>query len=238
MVDMITVASAIAGFAPALALMFFTLNKYTFPKVEKPFFDDRKVFAFFALGIVLGMIMFAFESWGQMMSSVETILALIIGFAVMEELFKVIILNFPRFQRKIDTAFYGLSLGLGISATFTFATIFASAVSVENLQAVDMIAYSLLGIQLVLLHGATTTLIGVGVARGEVKGYFIEALLIHLGYNLLMIPFFMFDIVEPPLNLVGLAAASAVVIYAYVKIYRQSLPNLVEDSIRGLKKRR
>ncbi len=238
MVDMITVASAIAGFAPALTLMFFTLNEYTFPKVEKPFFDDRKVFAFFALGIVLGMIMFAFESWGQMMSSVETILALIVGFAVMEELFKVIILNFPRFQRKIDTAFYGLSLGLGISATFTFATIFASAVSVENLQAVDMIAYSLLGLQLVLLHGATTTLIGVGVARGEVKGYFIEALLIHLGYNLLMVPFFMFEIVEPPLNLIGLAAASAVVIYAYLKIYRESLPNLVEDSIRGLKKKK
>lgn len=228
-----TIVSAIAGFAPALALMFYTLNDYTYPKVPKPFFDDRKLFGFFALGIVLGMVLFAFESWGQTMSSNETIILLIVGFAAMECLMKLIILNFPRFQRKVDTAFYGLSMGLGISSTFTFASIYASAAALETVAAVDMAAFSLLGVQLVLLHGSTTALIGVGVARGQIRPYLSEAMLVHMGYNLLMIPFFMFEVFEPPLNLLGLVAATAVVVYAYVKVHRLSFPVLVEDALKG-----
>jgi len=237
MADLLTIVSAIAGFAPALALMFFTLKDYTYPAVQKPFFDDRKLFSFFALGIVLGMVLFAFESWGQTMSSSETLVLLILGFAAMENLMKLIILNFPRFQRKIDTAFYGLAMGLGISSTFTFATIYVSAASLETVTAVDMIAFSLLGVQLVLLHGATTAFIGIGVARGEVNPYLAEAMLIHIAYNLLMVPFFMFEVFEPPLNFVGLVAASAIVVYAYVKVYRLSLPVLIQDSLKGYTKK-
>jgi hypothetical protein len=232
MADIVMIVSAIAGFAPAMGLMFYTLRNYTFPAVEKPFFDDRKVFAFFALGIVLGMLLFAFEEWGGTASSEETLLVLIIGFALMEESMKLVVLNFPRFQRKIDTAFYGLSFGLGIAATFTFATIYASALSIEDPGAIDMLAYALLGFQFVLLHGATTAFIGIGVARGEVKPYFSEALLIHIGYNVLMVPFFMYDIFEPPLNFIGLGAAYVIVIYGYVKVHRLSLPVLIQDAKR------
>ncbi len=235
MVDLVNIASAVAGFGPSMALMFYTLRDYTFPKVKQPYFDDRKIFAFFALGIVIGMVLFAFESWGQTVSSVETLIALIVGFALMEEALKLVILNYPKFQRKVDTAFYGLSFGLGISSTYTFATVYASAVSVESIAAIDMVVWSLLGLQLVLLHGATTAIIGVGVARGEVKAYFSDALLIHLGYNLFMVPFFMYDVVEPPLNLLGLAAASAVVIYGYYKVHTRSLPVLVQDAAKIMK---
>jgi hypothetical protein len=230
MADTVMIVSAIAGFAPAMGLMFYTLRDYTFPAVEKPFFDDRKIFAFFALGIVLGMVLFAFEEWGGTISTTETMIALIVGFALMEESMKLVILNYPKFQRKLDTAFYGLSFGLGISATFTFATVYASAMGLESPNAVDLTAYTLLGLQFVLLHGATTTFIGIGVARGEVKPYFAEALLIHIGYNMLMVPFFMYDIFEPPLNLLGLGAAYAVVVYGYVKIHRLSLPVLIQDA--------
>ncbi len=230
MADLVNIASAAAGFGPSMALMFYTLRDYTFPRAKQPYFDDRKIFAFFALGIVIGMLLFAFESWGQTISAMETLVALIVGFAVMEEALKLVVLNYPKFQRKIDTAFYGLSFGLGISSTFTFATIYASAVGLETIGAVDMMAFSLLGLQLVLLHGSTTALIGVGVARGEVKPYFAEAILIHMGYNLFMVPFFMYEIVEPPFNLLGLAAASAVVIYGYVKVHRLSLPVLIQDA--------
>lgn len=237
MADLLTIASAAAGFAPALALLFLTLRKYTYPAVEKPFFDDRKLFAFFALGIVLGMVLFAFEAWGQTASSSETLILIILGFAAMECLMKLVILNFPRFQRKVDTAFYGVSMGLGISSTYTFATIYVSALSLETVTAVDMIAFSLLGLQLVLLHGATTAFIGIGVARGEVKPYLAEAMLVHIAYNLFMVPFFMYEVVEPPLNLIGLGVASAVVVYAYAKVYRLSLPVLIQDSLKGYVKK-
>ena len=232
MADLLMIVSAVAGFAPAMGLMFYTLRDYTYPQVKEPFFDDRKIFAFFALGIVLGMVLFAFEEWGRVISSTETIIALIIGFALMEESLKLVILNYPKFQRKIDTGFYGLSLGLGISATFTFATIYASAMGIEEPSAIDMTAYALMGVQFVLLHGATTTFIGIGVARGDIKGYFSEALLIHVGYNMLMVPFFMFDVFAPPLNLVGLGLAYVVVIYGYYKVHTLSLPVLVEDAKR------
>ena len=150
----------------------------------------------------------------------------------MECLLKLVVLNLPRFQRKIDTAFYGLAIGLGIASTYTFATVYASAIAVETVTAVDMIAFSLLGVQLVLLHGATTAIIGIGVARGQVNPYLAEAMLVHMAYNILMVPFFMYEIVTPPLNYLGLVAASVVVIYAYVKVYRLSLPVLVQDALK------
>jgi len=232
MVDVAQVVSGVAGFAPALALLFYTLRNYTYPRVDKPYFDDRKIFAFFALGIVLGMIMFAFEVYGQSASAEETLIALVLGFALMEELLKLVILNFPRFQRKVDTAFYGLSMGLGISSTFTFATVYSSLLGLEDPGALEMAAWSLFGLQFVLMHGSTTALIGIGVARGKVKPYFSEAVLIHLGYGLLMIPFF--D-PHPPFDIIGLAAATAVVVYGYQKVHRLSLPVLVADAKKGRK---
>jgi RsiW-degrading membrane proteinase PrsW (M82 family) len=232
MVDLLQITSAIAGFGPSIALLYYTMSRYTFPKVKEPFFDDSKIFKFFALGIALGMIIFAFESWGR--PTGETLVALVVMYAVMEELMKLVILNFPRFQRKVDTAFYGLALGLGIATTYTFASVYVSLLDLEDPGLFEMVAYSLLGLQFVLLHGSTTTMIGVGVVRRDLKGYFSEALLVHLGYNLLMIPFF--TEVEP-WNLMGLGAASALVAYAYYRIHTQSLPALIRDAKRlSLKK--
>jgi len=232
MVDLLQITSAIAGFGPSIALLYYTMSSYTFPKVKEPFFDDSKIFKFFALGIALGMIIFAFESWGR--PTGETLIALVVMYAVMEELMKLVILNFPRFQRKVDTAFYGLALGLGIATTYTFASVYVSLLDLEDPGLFEMVAYSLLGLQFVLLHGSTTTMIGVGVVRRDLKGYFSEALLVHLGYNLLMIPFF--TEVEP-WNLMGLGAASALVAYAYYRIHTQSLPALIRDAKRlSLKK--
>jgi hypothetical protein len=76
-----------------MALLFYTLKDYTYPAVQKPYFDDRKIFSFFAFGIVIGMVLFAFESWGQTSSSTETLVVLIVGFAVMECLLKLVVLN-------------------------------------------------------------------------------------------------------------------------------------------------
>lgn len=230
MVDTLQIAAAVAGFGPAMALLFFTLRDYTYPKVEKPYFDDRKLFAFFALGIVLGMVVFAFENWGSSLASQYTVLGLVLGFAVMEELMKLVILNFPRFQRKIDTAFYGLSLGLGIAATYTFATVYVFLLDAGSVTAAELAIVSAMGIMFVLLHGATTTMIGIGVSRGDLKGYLPEAVLIHIGFGLMYESFFAYELVPPPLNLVGLGGAAAIVVYAYNKIHRLSLPVLIKDA--------
>lgn len=235
MVDVSQIVSGIAGFAPAMALLFYTLRGYTFPAVKEPFFDDRKIFAFFALGIVLGMVLFALESWGGTASSNETLVALVLVFALVEEMMKVVILNFPRFQRRLDTGFYGLSMGLGIAATFTFATVYSSLLEVDSPGAFELIAFPLLGLPLVLLHGSTTALIGVGVVRRDLRGYVSEAVLIHLGYSLLMIPFFVLD---EPFNILGAIAAGVLTAYSYRRVHTLSLPALIHDAKRlALKKK-
>jgi len=237
MVDFLQLAAAAAGFGPALALLYFTLKDYTFPGVEKPYFDDRKMFAFFALGVVLGMLIFAFENWGSYIAGVETLLALILGFAAMEELMKFVILNFPRFQRKIDTGFYGLSMGLGISSTFTFATVYVFLQDATNPGALEIAIVCLLGFMFVLLHGSTTALIGIGIARGDAKAYFAEAFLVHVVFSLFYESFFIVELIQPPFNLLGLAAAAAVVSYEYIKVHRFSYPALVRDAKRLAQKK-
>jgi hypothetical protein len=227
MVDASSIVSSVAGFAPAFILLYFTLKDYTYPEVEKPFFDDRRVFMFFAFGIIIGMVIFAFESWGRQVSGEETIVILVLLFAVMESSMKLVILNLPRFQRKVDTAFLGIALGLGIAATYTFATVYTSLLAVEEPGAFEYIAFSLIGLQLVLLQGATTAYIAIGVVRGKITPYFSEALLTQLGYNLLMIPFFT---EAEPWNYLGIAAASAVVVYSYYKLVTLSLPVLIKDA--------
>jgi len=232
MVDFIQLAAGILGFGPAMTLLYFTLRNYTYPKVEKPFFDDRKLFAFFALGVVLGMLIYAFETWGELISSPYTILLLIMGFALMEELMKLVILNFQRFQKKVDTAFYGLSMGLGIAATYTFASVYVVLNGIVGKpQVVDLVVVSMLGLLFVLLHGSTTTLIGIGVARGDVNGYFPEALLIHIGFALMYESVFA-GIISEPWNLIGLVGAAAVAVYGYRKIHTLSLPVLIQDAKR------
>jgi len=232
MVDFLQLAAGIAGFGPAMALLYFTVRNYTYPKVEKPFFDDRKLFAFFALGVVLGMVIYAFEAYGGTIASSYTILILIMGFALMEELMKLVILNFPRFQRKVDTAFYGLSMGLGIAATYTFASVYIFLNDLGGKPEVaDLVVASMLGLLFVLMHGSTTTLIGIGVARGEVSGYFPEALLIHIGFALMYESFFA-GIISAPWNLAGLVAAAGIAFYGYRKIHTLSLPVLIQDAKR------
>ncbi|MEM2892009.1 MAG: hypothetical protein QXJ32_05860 [Thermoplasmata archaeon] len=234
MVTLVQIVSAAAGFGPSIVLLYFTLRDYTTPKVSLPFFDDTKIFKFFALGVVLGMAIYAFEEWGRTVSG-DVLIAAVLLFAIMESLLKLIILNFPRFQRRVDTAFCGVALGLGMACTFTFASVYVSLLSVENPGMAEMTIFSLIGVQLVLLHGSTTTMIGIGVVRGEVRDYFFLAFLVHLSYSLLMIPFFQLG---APWNYMGVGAASMAVVYAYVRVVRTSLPALIADAKRLSQKKR
>jgi len=238
MVDVLQLVSAAVGFGPAMFFLYYTLRKYTFPRVEKPFFDDRRIFMMFALGVVLGMVIFVFERWGGSTGAAETVLLLILGFALMEELLKLVILNYPKFQRRIDTAFYGLALGLGISSTFAFASVYVFLLGLSEPTAAEVVAMVMFGLLFVLLHGSTTAIIGVGVARGDVKGYFPEALLIHVVFGLLYESFYFVDVLVPPLNLIGLVGATAVVVYGYKKVHSQLLPDIVRDAKRLAQKKK
>jgi len=219
------IAGAI-GFASAIGLMFWTLRDYTYPKVEKPFFDDRKVFGLFALGLVLGIGIFSLQTWFDLAA-----VLVVLSFAVAEELLKLVVLNFPRFQKKLDTSFYGVSFGLGIGSTMSFGAVYLSLVFLQEVSVWSVGTLVLLALQLVFLHGATGATIGIGVARGTPWGFFAQATLVHLVYNLMMIPFYMSEFTYGAVLFVG-AAVFLGAYYLYV--HYRLLPAVVSEQVSRL----
>jgi len=221
--------AGIIGLGPGVALMYWTLRDYTYPKVERPFFDDRKVFLLFAVGLVVGTVLYAIHTW----FSFELILVAF-GFAMAEVLLKLIVLDLPRFQGKLDTSFYGLSFGLGIGSTIAFGSFYVTANLLGGLTAGTSVVLILMAIQLVLLHASTGATVGIGVARSDPWPYFAQALMIHLAYNLLMIPFFHG---EELLAYLLFGLATLILILYYLQVHFRMLPDVVEDHLSRMKSR-
>lgn len=221
------VAGAI-GLAPALALMYWTLNAYTYPAVEKPFFDDRIVFGLLAVGMVLGVLLYAVQS----VFPVELVLYALL-FAVLYELIKLVVLNLKRFSRKLDTPFYGLTIGLGMGGMVAVGYVWSSLGGMSSGGLVpdlrDYAIFAIWAVQLCLLNGSTGAIIGIGVTRGQPFGFFANATLVHLAYNLVMIGFFMYP--KDTWGYLCLAVATAIVAYSYYRVHYQALPALVKEGV-------
>jgi hypothetical protein len=225
------IAGAI-GFAPAILLMFYTLKNYTYPAVERPFFDDRKVFFMFAVGIIIGVVLatvhYIFEG-----GDAYAYLLFAILFALAEELLKFMILNKRGFLQRIDTSFYGVTLGLGIGSTTAFGVVFFTLSG--NSGGSDVVQYGILilvSVGLVLLHGATATTIGIGSARGTPWPFLTQSIMVHLAFNLLMVPVYLG---ESPLEFISLplAVIFAGLYYRYVK--DTMIPDLVSEALSRMK---
>jgi hypothetical protein len=219
--------AAALGVGPALALMFYTLRDYTYPQVERPFFDDRKLFLMLAVGMVIGVVVYVLQSYFDLGFILFALL-----FAVLEELIKLVILNMPRFSRKLDTSFYGFALGLGIGSTMAFGAVFYT-MQQSDMDLLAWITVLVLAVQMVLLHASTGALIGTGSARGEMWGYFAQAGLVHIGFNLLMAIPLNFD------NIIaawaGVILATLLVAYYYLQVHRHLLPSVVKDALAAMK---
>jgi hypothetical protein len=227
------VAGAI-GLAPALALMYWTLRGYTYPAVKKPFFDDRKVFGLLAVGMVLGVALFAVQQFFDLALVLFAFL-----FAAIYEIVKLLALNLKRFAGKIDTPFYGITIGLGMGGTvglgYTWSTIltFAAGGIVPDLR--DYLILLVIAVGLCLLNGSTGAMIGMGVTRGQPFGFFANALLIHLAYNMVMIAFFAES--GTWIGYLGLALATTIAAYSYYRVHFQALPALVQEGLRKFEAR-
>lgn len=216
------IAGAI-GFAPAMILMFLTLRNYTYPKVEKPFFEDKKAFGLFAVGMVIGVAIYAAQSWFPL-----DLIYVALAFAIVEELVKLMILNFPRFQRKLDTSFYGLAIGLGIGSTMAFGAAYVALHVAESVSAWTMLIVVLLATFFVFLNASTGATIGIGVTRGAPWAFFAQATLIHITCYLLLIPFYM----KPDaLGYAGFFVAFAAAVGYYIYVHSRMLPKVLEDGL-------
>jgi len=243
MVDIQTIVLVIGAFGPAFGLMFYTLGKYTYPKAEKPFFDDRKVFGMFMLGIVLGMIFFFVDVGISPSVGAATIILVAIAIPLLHNLIKLAILNWPKLQLKVDTAFYGLALGLGLASTYAFSRMYYSTLNLELIgrETLDIISLSLIimmGVQIVFIQGATTALIGVGCARGTPWAYFSNAMIYAIGYSFLFYgSALVTKNVGVELGVALILAAWVVCLYAYWHVHAIDYPMLIDDAKRGFRKR-
>ncbi len=225
------IAGAI-GFAPAILLMFYTLKNYTYPAVERPFFDDRKVFFMFAVGIIIGVILSS-VNYLFFTGGVESLLIFAILFALLEELTKFVILNMKRFLQKLDTTFYGVTLGLGIGSTTGFGAAFFALTALKGLVGpLDYVFLILLATQLVFLHGATATTIAIGSARGNPWPFLVQAILVHLAVNLLMVPYYLGEV---PLGFISFALAFGFLALYYRHVAGTMIPEVVSDALSRMK---
>ena len=73
------------------------------------------------------------------------------------------ILNLPRLQGKQETILYGLVIGLGIGSIYPPVSLML--ISAESVTLTDVISILLGALGLMLLHGATGTLIGYSIFK-------------------------------------------------------------------------
>jgi hypothetical protein len=219
---------ALFGFAPALFLMFTTFDKYTFPKVERPFFDDRKLFLLFTVGLAIGVIVAVLEA-----PFPKNDLVILVLFALAQAGMMLVIMNLPRFQRRLDTTFYGTALGLGIGATMAFGQAFRLfGTGGENTLA-DFAIIAILCVQIVAINGAIGGTIGIGCAAGLPWKFFAQAVLIALINSLLMLPLYWgLDW----WGLIGLVGGLVFSLYAYWRLRQVMIPDIVDEAIRRMGK--
>lgn len=235
--EMSMILAAVLGFGPALLLMYLVLKRYTYPAVEQPFFSDPTLFGLFAVGLVGGTILFVaytyfYGSWGSILVA--------IGFAVLLELVKLVIMNLRRFHGKSDSIFYGFGLGIGMGCTMAFGMIYYLG-SQGDLDAASWMIIIVIAFTNIFLHSSTGTTIGEGVARKRVWEFLFQALLIDLAVQLLMIPVFTSltaGTLWYYLSFISLGAALVVSILYFLRMNYLKLPSIVRDVLKMEGKKR
>jgi len=222
--DLTSLVAAAIGFAPPIALMLWTLQDYTYPKVERPYFSDPTLFGMFAVGIVIGVVLYA--------ASLFVAPAYIIFGFLLEEAVKLMIINLPRFQRRADTPFYAFGLSAGMAAALAFGAVNRTLALTGGLDAaavVIVVAYSVL---IALLNISTGTTIGMGVARGTPWPFFGQAVVVHLAVVLLLAPFSAISTGgDSTIGLVLFAVALIFIATYYYFVHRRLLPAYVKEAL-------
>ncbi|MEF8879602.1 MAG: protease PrsW [Candidatus Thermoplasmatota archaeon] len=168
--DALPQAMLFLGIIPALILIYISLKGY------EEIYKEKTIFITFIAGIAAGVISIIMEGITQRDAG---LIGVILLFPLFEQMFKTVILNLPRFQEKRSTTIYGLSLGLGFGSVFTPYYIIVSSSRLNS--SVETLSFAFfISVGLILLHGATGTLIGYGVYRSELFKYFILSIVLYI----------------------------------------------------------
>jgi hypothetical protein len=156
------------GLIPALLLLFISLKGYD------GYYKDRIIFLTFVIGLIIGVITVIIETYTAAIG-----LLFVILFPVLEQLFKSIILNIPRFHGKKETPIYGLSLGLGFGSIFIpFSLILLEIQGPFDNLSMTLAILGSLGI--ILIHAATGICIGFGVYSYLLPKYLFFSIILYV----------------------------------------------------------
>ncbi|MDI6708673.1 MAG: hypothetical protein QME47_06295 [Candidatus Thermoplasmatota archaeon] len=218
------------GPVPALALLFFSLKGY------ERLFEERTLFKMFVLGLFLGLVsvifeLFRFFSLNPKEAHITFCVISIPGLAIFQTLLKLFVLGRQKFKAVPSTTFYGLALGLGFGAMYNFSLSFAALTP-----ALKSANYYLAALTVIItigqpfLQGATSTILGLGVATSK--------LLLMLGWTILIHSIFNSAAFVTNLNIISLECYTVFAVCYAISIFIYALKFLLPYSSEELRKKR
>jgi hypothetical protein len=243
------VAGAI-GFAPAIAVLWYLLRDYDYPRMDSTLFSDTKVFILVAVGMVAGTVIFIMEGatkpyymftddlGERVLVPDMAILLYVVTFSLVEEGAKLVVLLFPAMRKGFDNIFYGVGMGAGMSAVAVLETVFVSVGQAGTLPSADwFIAIVLYSIALAMAHASTGAIIGDACHRGRPWPGFARAFAIRASLAAMMLPyFFTYNLwLSVPAMVV---VAFLILTHVQTRVIPRGLPEEVQSSIRQRRGRR
>ena len=226
--QLLFLASFAVGIVPTLALMWFGLRRYSYPRVEKALFDDTRIFFSLAVGLVMGTIS-SLISLNLSRADLISILIALVAIAIFEETFKLVYLNRKGYRQNFSSTFYGFALGLGIAAT----VVLSFGLGNPNLTT-DPLTFALLAtfsVGFAAMEATTGALIGYGCSKGLPWSYLLKALFARLVYTIPAVPFLLS--IEPEwLIYVSIFASFGVGLFMYFFAYSITFPETLPPEFR------
>ncbi len=243
--DILLFVAGLIGFGPAIAVLYFLLRDYDYPRMEKALFSDTKVFGLVAAGMIVGTVLFIIE--GPLYQSFHAaptdehggafdpgmfFILYVVLFSLVEEGGKLMILLFPWLRKKFDCVFYGVALGCGLSAVAVLEAAFVAIGQSGVVPAADwFIAICLYSVAFAMLHASTGAIIGDASQRGDPWPGFFRAFTMRAVVAALMLPYYYTENIwlSVPLMLVV-----SFLIFRHVrgKVIPEALPDEVRAEMR------
>lgn len=223
----------LAGFVPAMGLLYVMLHRY------EGFFDERLLFRSLLIGLLAGFLVTLGEFFlapAQTLAPSAAAALFVLGFPALESAVSTAALNRKRFRGRKDTPYYAAAFGLGVGATNALVLAAAAdkfAGGEGIFPALGFYAVLVLfTIGVVLVHGAAAVVIGQSTSAGLPFSGMLRGALVLVPFGAIvgsvpLIPLFQAGAGALVAPLAGLAYAA----YAARRVQTRILDNVVPDEL-------
>jgi len=235
------IVATLLGALPALAGLYYVLRGF------QGGFEERRLFIGFVVGLLIGIAGFLFHVFIDPVIFPPSPLGWLVyvaGFALLENLMMFSVLNYKYYRQRPESPFYGVSIGMGFSATVSMALIYRLlaaypdlTIEVGGLLAIAAVA----GAGAIMMRAGTGALIGAGSVRGEPWPWLGRAILAQLPFaTLYMLLFYaghpdypQFPLIWSVPVLAGMLAYSFWLVRLVMRgALREALPGQVKRKLR------